>query len=518
MPDATADRYEELAGEAAPPAQAAAEAPRRNHVLFVTVDQWPARLLGIAGHPVVETPTLDQIARVGTRYTNAYAECPICIPARRSMMTGTSPRGHGDREFQPALPMPAQLPTLAQSFRDAGYQTAAVGKLHVYPQRNRIGFEEALLAEEGRGHLGGVDDYELFLADRGYPGQQFMHGMSNNEYGWRTWHLPEELHVTNWTTWAAARTIKRRDPTRPGFWHVSYTHPHPPLVPLASYFERYRAREVDAPRMAEWAKDPEALPYAVRVAWNYWEQLPPAQLADTRRAVYALCTHIDHQLRILIGTLREEGLLDDTVILICGDHGDMLGDNGLYAKRLMYEGSAAVPMLLAGPTGDGRVGVGATDGRLVGLQDIMPTLLDLCGVPVPGSCEGLSMVGERRREILYGESLVGAKATRMVHDGRYKLIWYPAGNRLQLFDLERDPHEERDLAADPAHAETRERLSRSLAGQLYGGDEAWLRDGALMGMAEPALSSAPNRGLSGQRGLHYPPIPLTDPAKAVGSG
>lgn len=128
------------------------------------------------------------------------------------------------------------------------------------------------------------------------------------------------------------------------------------------------------------------------------------------------------------------------------------------------------------------------------------------------------MVGERRREILYGESLVGAKATRMVHDGRYKLIWYPAGNRLQLFDLERDPHEARDLAAEPAHAQILERLSRALAGQLYGGDEAWLRDGALVGMAEPALSSAPNRGLSGQRGLHYPPIPLTDPAKAVGSG
>ena len=174
-------------------------------------------------------------------------------------------------------------------------------------------------------------------------------------------------------------------------------------MPLASYFERYRAREVDAPRMADWARDPEALPYAVRVAWNYWEQLPPAQLADMRRAVYALCTHIDHQLRILIGTLREEGLLDDTVILICGDHGDMLGDNGLYAKRLMYEGSAAVPMLLAGATADRRVGVGVTDERLVGLQDVMPTLLDLCGVPVPATCEGISMVGERRRDILYGE-------------------------------------------------------------------------------------------------------------------
>ena len=217
----------------------------RPNVLFITVDQWPGHLLGCAGHSVIETPTIDQLARIGTRYTQAYAACPICIPARRSIMTGTSPKTHGDRIFQPALPMPAGLPTLAQCFRDGGYQATAVGKLHVYPQRDRIGFDDVLLAEEGRDHFG-IDDYEMFLADRGHPGRQFMHGMSNNEYSWRTWHLPEELHVTNWTTWAGARTIKRRDPTRPGLWHVSYTHPHPPLVPLASYFDRYRTRDVQA--------------------------------------------------------------------------------------------------------------------------------------------------------------------------------------------------------------------------------------------------------------------------------
>jgi hypothetical protein len=105
----------------------------------------------------------------------------------------------------------------------------------------------------------------------------------------------------------------------------------------------------------------------------------------------------------------------------------------------------------------------------------------------------------------------------MAHDGRYKLIWYPAGNRLQLFDLEQDPHEESDLVADPGHADIRARLSRALAGNLYGGDETLQRDGALVGMAEPELSPPPNRGLSGQRGLHYPPIPPTDPSKAVGS-
>ena len=115
------------------------------HVLFISVDQWPGHLLGCAGHPVIQTPTLDHLARLGTRYTRAYAESPICIPSRRSMMTGLSPKGHGDRSFKPTLRMP-KVPLLAQSFRDAGYQAYAVGKLHVYPPRDRIGFDDVLLA------------------------------------------------------------------------------------------------------------------------------------------------------------------------------------------------------------------------------------------------------------------------------------------------------------------------------------------------------------------------------------
>lgn len=492
------------------------ERVRRPNVLFVTVDQWPGHLLGIAGHPVIETPTLDQLARVGTRFTRAYSECPICIPARRSIMTGTSPRRHGDRVFQPALPMPADLPTVAERFRSGGYQTQAIGKLHVYPQRDRIGFEEAWLAEEGRGPLGGVDDYELFLADRGYPGQQFLHGMSNNEYDWRTWHLPEDLHVTNWTTMTAARSIKRRDPTRPGFWHVSYTHPHPPLVPLASYFERYRDRTIDEPVVGDWAKDREALPHPLQLTRDYWRSLPPEQLLDMRRAFYALCTHIDHQLRILIGTLREEQLLDDTIILFTSDHGDMLGDHGFYAKRLLLENSANLPMILVGTAEDRRVGVGATDERLVGLQDVMPTLLDLCSLAEPHECEGLSMVGEAKRPLIYCEALDGAKAMRMVCDGRFKLIWYPAGNHVQLFDLLVDPRELRNLAGNPSQMHVENRLRAALRSELYGRDLEAVDGEALGGIPAPSIPPKPNRGLSGQRGLHFPAPPMQDPTVVVG--
>ncbi|MBW9089799.1 sulfatase-like hydrolase/transferase [Rhizobium wenxiniae] len=488
----------------------------RPNVLFVTVDQWPGNLLGSAGHPVIETPTLDHLASVGTRFSRTYSECPICIPARRTIMTGTSPRRHGDRVFQPSLRMPEDLPTLAETFGRHGYQTQAIGKLHVYPQRDRIGFDDALLAEEGRGALGGTDDYEMFLADKGYAGQQFMHGMSNNEYSWRTWHLPEETHVTNWTTWAAARTIRRRDPTRPGFWHVSYTPPHPPLIPLASYLERYRARQMDEPYIGDWAKDDEGLPLPLELTRDYWARLPSEQLADMRRAFYALCTHIDHQIRILVGTLREEHILDNTVIMITSDHGDMLGNHGFYAKRLMYEGSANVPMIVVGTESDRRVQTGSVDDRLVGLQDVMPTLLDLCGLPVPKTCEGRSMVSEDRRDFLYGEALSGPKAMRMLHDGRHKLIWYPAGSRFQLFDLELDPNEMVDRIDDEAYAGVTMALKRRLRQELYGEDLEALSGDHFVGVSVPAKAASSNRGLSGQRGLHFPAPPLQDPSAVVG--
>ncbi|MBU3650708.1 MAG: arylsulfatase [Limnohabitans sp.] len=493
-----------------------ANSPERPHILFLSLDQWGGPFFGCEGHPVIQTPTIDQLARLGTRFTRAYAESPICIPARRSMMTGQSPRRHGDRSFLPALPMPREN-LLAQCMVDGGYQASAIGKLHVFPQRDRIGFENTLLAEEGRPGLGAVDDYDLYLADQGQAGQQFMHGMSNNGYEHRPWHLDEALHVTNWITRVAAREIKRRDPTRPAFWHVSYTHPHPPLVPLASYESLYQDEPIDLPVMADWSRQATAdLPMALQVVRDYWPApWSPAKLRSIRRAYYALCTHIDHQIRVLVGTLREEGLLNDTVILLTGDHGDMLGDHGLWAKRLFYEGSARVPMILVGRPHDRSVAVGAVDDRLVGLQDVMPTLLTLAGLPIPSSVEGISMIGAHRRELLFGECGEGRNATRMIHDGRYKLIWYPGGQVVQLFDLLEDPKECHDLAAAPAHAAVRERLEAALIAQLYGSDLEWVQQGRLRGYPSDGTRISPDRQLSGQRGVHYPQPPVDHPDRTA---
>ena len=281
------------------------------NVMLITADQWPGSLLGAAGHPVIQTPTLDQLARNGVRYDRAYSECPICIPARRTLMTGTSTQKHGDRVFGTTTEMP-DLPTMAQTFRDAGYQAYAVGKLHVYPPRDRIGFDDVLLAEEGRPHLGGIDDFEMFLADQGHVGQQFAGGMNNNNYMHRPWHLSEECHSTNWLTQTMCRVIKRRDPKRPNFWYLSYTAPHPPLTPLGIYMDYYRQFEMPPALWGDWCDDPDALPFTLKMGRNYWRMLGPDALREARRAFYALCTHIDHQLRVVLGTLREEGVLDDT--------------------------------------------------------------------------------------------------------------------------------------------------------------------------------------------------------------
>lgn len=476
------------------------------HVLLISTDHWPNSLLGVSGHPAIQTPTLDTLARAGTRFTRGYSECPVCVPARKTLMTGATTRTHKDRVFNDRKGIDG-LPTIAQTFRNAGYQAYAVGKLHVYPQRDRIGFDDVLLGEEGRLQYGAIDDYELFLGDRGYAGQQFAHGMCNNDYVNRPWHLPEDCHVTNWSTQQMVRMIKRRDPTRPGFWYLSYCHPHPPLAPLQCYMDMYRNIDVDMPYCGEWAKETESLPLPLKSRQKKDEHFTEDLVRSARQAFYALCTHIDHQLRVVIGTLREEGLLNNTILLFTSDHGDMLGNHGMWAKRLYYEDSANVPMLLVGTAGDERVGHHRVDDRLVGWQDVMPTLLHLAGIDIPDTVDGIPMVGDEKREWLYGEGGEGGSATRMIHNGRFKLIYYATGNYRQLFDLEADPRELNDLADSPAHAEILEQLTNILIGELYGNDEAWIQDGKLVGLPDREYRPSPNRALSGQRGLHWPPQP-----------
>nr|MDA3873920.1 sulfatase-like hydrolase/transferase [Kiritimatiellia bacterium] len=260
------------------------------NVLLVCTDHWMGSLLGCAGHPTVRTPTLDQLAANGVRFPNTYSECPVCVPARRTLLTGLTPHTHGVLKNS-GEPMP-DVPTLAQTFRDAGYQTTAVGKLHVNPQRQRLGFDEVILDEEGRAES---DDYALFLSDHGHRGERFAGGMCNNEYMWRPWHLEERLHVTNWAAQEMSRQIIRRDPLRPGFWYLSFSHPHPPLAPLQAYLDVYRHADIPLPDIGEWASLSEdeldvAIQREIQNVRDLGRDVPEKELVAIRRAFYALCT------------------------------------------------------------------------------------------------------------------------------------------------------------------------------------------------------------------------------------
>ncbi len=465
----------------------------RPNVLLIATDHWPGSLMRCAGHSI-HTPTLDALAQSGVRFTSAYSECPVCIPARRTLMTGMSPQGHGMNAYQEGCPLPA-VTTLAQAFRDNGYQAHAVGKLHVHPQRDRIGFDDALIDEEGRA-IGSMeqDDYEIFLSENGAVGQRFAGGMGNNRYLWRPWHLDERLHVTNWASQSMSRIIKHRDPTRPAFWYLSYSHPHPPLAPLQSYLDMYSDLPIPEPHYGSWVR-----PLPKHDAWD------ERNIQDVRRAFYALCTHIDHQLRVVVGTLREEGVLDNTIIMFTSDHGDMLGNHNQWGKCVFYEDSANVPMIVLGTKGDTRVPAGKTDARVVGLSDVMPTLLTLAGLDVPSSVEGQFMLSETPRDMLYGEHGQGPSGTRMIRAGEHKLIYHPGDNRGQLFHIATDPLEKSDISTGPRTAPILREMKKMLMENLSPEDQAqWVKDGVLVGDTSPRDERrAPDqRHLGSQRGLH----------------
>ena len=380
----------------------------RPNVLLICVDRSAGRPNAALDNPTILTPTLDQLGESGIVFTNAYSTTPSCVPARRELMTGTFSKTHGDRDFNETRRMPA-LPTLAQTFRDAGYQAYAVGKLHVYPQRDRIGFDDVILSEEGRHHLGmRADDYELFLVEEGYAGQAWAHGLGHAAFMSRPWHLPEYCHPTNWTVREMSKVIARRDPTRPALWFMSF-NPLTPYMPVQAYLDMYRDTDVPMPFRGEWAQRDEDLPYALRTGRH--APIPEAAIRLARRGAYAQSTQIDHQIRLVIGLLREEGLLDDTIILFTGDHGEMMDNHGIFGHQHFYEDSARIPMVLVSTPDHAEAGHHRRDDRLAVLADVMPTLLEMCDIPIPGGVEGLSLIGEARRDFIYGEHYEDGRAT-----------------------------------------------------------------------------------------------------------
>ncbi|MFW6060049.1 MAG: sulfatase-like hydrolase/transferase [Phycisphaeraceae bacterium] len=485
------------------------EDAKRPNVLLICTDHLSELCTRPGGHPTVITPTLDQLARTGTRFSRAYSACPSCIPARRSLMTGQRAREHGDRVYRDGQPLP-DVPTMAQCFRDAGYQAYAVGKLHVTPQRDRVGFDDVILEEQGRRIPGVIpdgmaDDWELYLQDQGCAGQEYASGMCHNDFQARPWHLDEQHHAINWAAREMCRMIRRRDPRKPGFWYLSFSAPHPPLTPLQDYLDLYDDADIDLPVHGTWIDSLDDVPFELqaRARRSAMNGASEREVRLARKAYYATITHIDHQIRLVLGYLREAGLIDNTIIVFTSDHGHMVGDHRMWLMTPFYEMSSHIPLIIVPAKDDPRHVVGRVDDRFAEFGDIMPTLLDLAGLPIPAHVTQRSLFSDDRRDYIYGEHGENEIAQRMIREGDYKLIYYPVGNQSQLFNVAEDPRELYDLAGDPAHVETLAGLQALLLENLYGSDESWLKDGELVGLPSREYEPRDERTLLGQRGLRY---------------
>jgi arylsulfatase len=481
------------------------------NVVLVCVDQMRADALGISGNDHVDTPYLDQLARDGVHLRRAYSSTPSCIPARVAMLTGKSPQEHGRYGYREGIDFPAAYPTTLPSvLQDAGYQTYGVGKLHVFPERARCGFDEVLLHDgflhTSRRLTGGpsdtTDDYLDWL--RGQTGDPRADpqdtGIGCNAMTARPWEREERLHPTRWVADQSLHFLRRRDPTRPFFLYMSFHRPHAPFDPPRWLWEKYLDRlDRTPPRraMGDWVSGFDAFRRDHELEAEFGARTEQVH-RQVRAGYYGSIEFIDLQINRLRETLGDLGLAEDTVIAFVSDHGEMLGDHDMYRKSVAYEGSAHVPFLLYVPPAlRERAGISADARRspdeLVELRDLMPTLLDLTGCEIPAGVDGRSLLpslrggGEPVREWLHGEHLIsslGRHSMQWIRSDRYTYVWLSGDGHEQLFDHDVDPYEEHDLVPDidhhPDRAAALAQHRRWLVQVLDGREEGFVADGQLV--------------------------------------
>lgn len=450
----------------------------RPNILLIMDDQHRADCLGVAGHPAIQTPHLDQLAYEGVRCTAAYSDCPVCIPARCSVISGLYASTYGKPYFfsHQSFPIDRQRTLMALLTR-AGYQTQAVGKMHFYPERACYGFENMVLDF----------DYAEWLRDAGgFRGGAFTgRGLGLNEFDPMLSPVPAPLTNTAWTVEESMRFLRRRDPDRPFFLWTSFNKPHPPIDPPEPYYSWYGDAPIPDPALGDWVDDP---PLAQRLhrESNKYDRIAPETVRRIRASYYGLITEIDHQLGRLFGLMKQMGLLDNTLIVFTSDHGEFLGDHRDFGKQLLYDASARVPLIIRWPKGYRPERRGVTMDAPVALVDLLPTLVEFGGGTVPDGLDGRSLLG-----LAAGEAVEPRPFIPLMHeqyggmfgltDGKIKYLWFRWGGREQFFDLQADPAERHDLAAaaggDPRLQEWRQRFVSWMAERRHA---AVGEDGALL--------------------------------------
>ncbi len=431
--------------------------PPKPNLLLITTDQQRGDCLSCDGHPVLETPYLDELAERGARFRHAYTAVPSCTPARAGILTGMDQWHHGRLTMTgaDALEYPATLPG---ELAKAGYHTQAVGKMHHHPQRRLYGFHHMVLDESSRRIGNFISDYHLYFEKN----KQGSYGYRDHSVDWNSWmarpsHLPEHLHPTHWTASEGITFLNHRDPSKPFFMWLSFARPHSPYDAPQSYFDMY-INNPNIPKAAvgNWAAEFDQKIADVNAPRSHRTDV---EIHRARAGYYGNITFIDHQIGRVLYELRHRDphAYANTLIIFTSDHGDMMGDHHHWRKTYAYEGSARIPFIVKYPDTWRDMPRNQVYDHPVELRDIMPTLLDASGTAVPESVDGQSLLDIPRnkapkwREFVQGEHTTcytSEHGLQYVTDGKEKYIYFHHTGKEQFFDLSTDPLECCDLSLD----------------------------------------------------------------------
>jgi choline-sulfatase len=426
------------------------------HILLVVADQLCALFLRAYGHPVTRTPAIDRLAEQGVVFEHAYSPSPLCAPARATLMTGLLPSQTG--VFDNAAEFRSSIPTFAHYLRLEGYRTCLVGKMHFVGPDQLHGFEERLTTDVYPADFGWTPDWS-----RGDERiDWWYHNMSSvKEAGIA--EITNQLEFDDEVAFHASRRIydhARYDRETPLLLCVSFTHPHDPYVARRKYWELFADGEIDPPAVPAPAVDAHSRRLRAAAAMDEIEVTPRDVLAS-RHGYYAGLAYVDEKISQLRSVLEAVGLAERTVTIVASDHGDFLGEHGLFYKMSFREHGARVPLVVHDP----RRLAPRRVGEPVSLADLAPTIADLAR---PGLSSELAWpVDGRSLEPLLGgapdtpDATVAGEylaegVTRpmfMLRRGRFKYI-HTETDPDQLFDLVDDPLELVNRADDERHAET----------------------------------------------------------------
>lgn len=437
----------------------------RPNILFIMSDQHAPRITGCYGDKIVRTPSLDRLAARGVTFDNAYTPSPLCVPARMSMLSGRYPSSQ--QCWTNSDPLNSDIPTTAHSLGAAGYRPKLVGRLHSIGPDQLHGYAERMVGDHSTNWVGGAAHSLGVLAETQGP---FRVSLERSGAGQSSYEVHD--HDVTTDTLAALEKIageRSRGETEPFSLNIGYMLPHQPYVGNKELVEYYLdkisdpiydkpAPGMDHPYMKWW-----------RERTGIDTEIDPVEMRRARAAYYALTETFDTMVGKVLSKLDETGLAENTLIVYTSDHGDQIGERGLWWKQTFYDDSCKVPMILSWP---GVFPEGQRRNQIVNLVDLAATVLDAAQSPALPNIDGRSFLDvihnanaawldETYSEYCTDGMAAWAQGTpiqqRMVRVGKWKLNYYH-GHQPQMFDLDADPGEMNDLGTDPAKKDIREHL------------------------------------------------------------